>query len=55
MNKSTEAQEQAALIEWAGYNVGKYPELELLHHVPNERKDKIERMRLMQQNPKEGL
>lgn len=31
----TEAQEQRFLFQWAGYSQQKYPELRLLHHVPN--------------------
>lgn len=31
----SEATEQAAIIEWAAYNQGKYPELKLLYHIPN--------------------
>lgn len=31
----TEAQEQTALIAWARLAEGKYPELSLLHHIPN--------------------
>lgn len=31
----TEGQEQAFLFQWAGYMRQKYPELELLYHVPN--------------------
>jgi hypothetical protein len=31
----TEAQEQEAVITWARCNVGKWPELQLLFHVPN--------------------
>lgn len=31
----SEAQEQAAIIEWAAYNQGIYPELKLLYHIPN--------------------
>ena len=31
----TEAQIQAALFEWAAYNRLKYPELKLLHAIPN--------------------
>ena len=33
--KSCEEAEQAAIFEWAEYEKRKYPELELLHHVPN--------------------
>jgi hypothetical protein len=34
----TEAEEQKALFEWAAYNIKRYPELELLIHIPNEGK-----------------
>ena len=30
-----EADEQAALFEWAAWNLGRYPELWLMYHVPN--------------------
>lgn len=30
-----ESQEQIALFQWAGYFTNKYPELELMHHIPN--------------------
>lgn len=33
--KSYEEAEQAAIFEWAEYEKRKYPELELLYHVPN--------------------
>lgn len=33
--RSYEEAEQAAIFEWAEYEKRKYPELELLHHVPN--------------------
>lgn len=33
--KITEAQEQIALFEWAAWHEKKWPELELLHHIPN--------------------
>lgn len=33
--KMSEAQEQATVIEWALYNQNRYPELKLLHHIPN--------------------
>lgn len=32
----TEAEEQYALFRWAAYNRTKYPELELMYHIPNE-------------------
>lgn len=31
----TEAQEQRFLFQWAGYAEQQYPELKLLHHIPN--------------------
>ena len=31
----TESQEQKALFQWAGYAEQQYPELKLLHHIPN--------------------
>ena len=31
----TEAQEQTALFQWAKMQSGKYPELALLHAIPN--------------------
>lgn len=36
--KTTEAQEQKSLIEWAKWQEKKYPELKMLMHVPNEGK-----------------
>lgn len=38
MQKKTELSEQQAVMEWAEYQTGKYPELELLFHIPNEGK-----------------
>lgn len=35
MKKMSEAHEQATVIEWALYNQNRYPELKLLHHIPN--------------------
>lgn len=37
----TEAQEQRALFDWAERLKGKYPELALLYHVPNEGKRSV--------------
>lgn len=31
----TEAEEQEAVFEWAEWQLGRYPELALLHHIPN--------------------
>ena len=36
--KTTEAEEQKSLIEWAKWQEKKYPELKMLMHVPNEGK-----------------
>ncbi len=33
--KEYESAEQEALFSWAEYSLGKYPELKLLHHIPN--------------------
>ena len=35
LNKPTEHTEQAAVIEWKLTMMGRYPELELLHAIPN--------------------
>lgn len=32
---ATEGEEQAALFEWAKWNAGRYPELDLIFHIPN--------------------
>ncbi len=32
---NSESNEQISLFEWCEYNLGKYPELKLLFHVPN--------------------
>lgn len=36
MRIPTESEEQKALIRWAKANVGRYPELAGLYHIPNE-------------------
>lgn len=38
MQRKTELGEQQALFDWAKYAAGKYPELKLLFHIPNEGK-----------------
>lgn len=35
MKAPSESAEQIELFRWAGYSRGKYPELELMHHIPN--------------------
>lgn len=52
----TEAQEQATLFEWAGMMTGKYPELKLLHHIPNGgSRDVREAVNLKRQGVKAGV
>lgn len=31
----TEDEEQIAVFSWASLNLGRFPELELMHHIPN--------------------
>lgn len=38
MQSKSELSEQQAVMEWAEWECGKYPELCLLYHIPNERK-----------------
>lgn len=35
IQKVSENAQQAAIFRWAEYEIGKYPELALLYHVPN--------------------
>lgn len=52
----TEACEQEALFAWAEYQQGKYPELELMYHIPNGgSRNKIEAARLKAQGVKPGV
>lgn len=56
MNVPTEAQEQTELFKWAELQKCKYPELELLHHIPNGgSRNKIEAARLKAQGVKPGV
>ena len=41
MSSRTETSEQQAVIEWCQWNIGKYPELETLHHTANEGKRSV--------------
>ena len=51
-----EAEEQEALFEWAAYQLGTMPELELMHHIPNGgSRNKIEAARLKAQGVKSGV
>ena len=38
MPMATEAEETEALFQWAAYQMGRWPELELMYHIPNEGK-----------------
>jgi len=52
----TEAQHQSTLFKWTQAVRGKYPELALLHHIPNGgKRDKIEAVHLKQQGLKKGV
>jgi hypothetical protein len=52
----TEAQEQTTLFQWAGMMAGKWPELRLLHHVPNGGgRNPIEARHLKEQGVKAGI
>lgn len=52
----SEAQEQVALMQWANLHRGKYPELELLYHIPNGgSRHPAEAARLKQQGVKAGV
>jgi len=54
--KPTEAQIQTALFKWAELSASKYPELELMFHIPNGgRRDLIEAYHLKQQGTKAGV
>jgi hypothetical protein len=51
-----ESEKQTALFEWAALAKGKYPELDLLYHVPNGgSRNKIEAGRLQAQGVKAGV
>lgn len=52
----TEAQEQMTLFSWAAMQSGKYPELNLLYHVPNGgSRHKAEAGRLRAEGVKAGV
>ena len=52
----TEAEEQAAFIEWAELYRQKYPELAMLYHVPNGgSRHKLEAVNLKRQGVKKGV
>lgn len=39
--QNTELTEQQAVMEWTEYQTGRYPELKLLYHIPNEGKRSV--------------
>lgn len=56
MNIPTEAQEQTTLFQWAALMVHRWPELRLLHHVPNGGgRNHIEARHLKEQGVKPGI
>lgn len=51
-----EAQEQEAIFQWISYNTTKYPELQLLFHIPNGGyRNKSEAINLKRQGVKAGV
>lgn len=51
-----EANEQEALFDWAAFMSGRYPELELLYHIPNGgSRNTIEAANLKRQGVKAGV
>ena len=51
-----EANEQIAVMQWVNLQSGKWPELELLYHIPNGgSRNKIEAAHLKQQGVKAGV
>ena len=53
---NSEAQHQANVINWALLHREEYPELEMLHHIPNGgRRDPIEAKHLKEQGVKAGV
>jgi hypothetical protein len=56
MNIPTEAQEQTTLFQWAAMMSGKWPELRLLHAIPNGgSRNPIEARHLKEQGVKAGI
>lgn len=51
-----ESGNQEALFSWAGYNMGRMPELEYMHHVPNGgKRDRATAVALKRQGVKAGV
>lgn len=56
MRNQYEAADQEAIFRWAELNKNKYPELALLHHIPNGgSRNKIEAANLKRQGVKAGV
>ena len=54
--KKKEADEQISLMNWTKYQMGKYPELKMLYHVPNGGdRNQIEAANLKKQGVKAGV
>lgn len=54
--KRSEDTEQAAVIQWAQYHTGRYPELKWLHHCPNGgSRNRLEAVKLKQMGVKAGV
>lgn len=52
----TEAEEQIAVFSWAALNIGRFPELELMHHIPNGgKRSKSEAVRFRAMGVKAGV
>ena len=51
-----ESNEQQALFQWVEYAKSRYPELDLLYHIPNGgKRDKLEAARLKREGVKAGV
>ena len=56
MSRQHEAAEQTTLLEWAMMQRGKYPELQLLFHIPNGgSRNRLEAINLKKQGVKAGV
>ena len=54
--KKKEAEEQIAIMNWTEYNLGRFPELALLHHIPNGgQRNSSEAANLKKQGVKAGV
>lgn len=52
----SEDTEQINVIQWAGWNMNRYPELKWLHHVPNGgSRNRLEAVKLKQMGVKAGV